>query len=59
MSRSPVPVPDPLPSDCRYREDLVALKAGDLERAQRAKEYLENVQRYCAKLRKQGGGVAN
>ena len=49
-------VPHPLPSDCRYREDLAALAAGDVKAAQAAKEALEQRQRADAKLRKAGGG---
>lgn len=45
------PVQDPLPSDCRYREDLQLLKAGDLAGAQEAKEKLERLQRRDQKLR--------
>jgi len=29
----PKPIDNPLPSDCRFREDLVALAAGDIEAA--------------------------
>lgn len=47
------PVDNPLPSDCRYREDLQALKAGDIEGAQRWKVKLEEKQRAEAKLRKE------
>ncbi|PRW59937.1 Oxysterol-binding 9 [Chlorella sorokiniana] len=50
------PVPHPLPSDCRYRDDLAALAAGDVKAAQAAKEALEQRQRADAKLRKAGGG---
>lgn len=49
------PVPHPLPSDCRYRDDLAALAAGDVKAAQAAKEALEQRQRADAKLRKAGG----
>eukprot|EP00198_Chlamydomonas_reinhardtii_P009896 XP_001699233.1 predicted protein [Chlamydomonas reinhardtii] len=45
------PVPDPLPSDSRYRQDLVVLAAGDMKGAQAAKEALENRQRNDKKLR--------
>ena len=45
------PVEDPLPSDCRFRSDLLALEQGDLDSAQREKERLENIQRREAKLR--------
>ncbi|KAK9833077.1 hypothetical protein WJX74_006386 [Apatococcus lobatus] len=46
--------PDPaaLPSDCRFREDLVALRAGDVKQSQVLKEQLEVRQRQDAKLRK-------
>lgn len=47
--------PNPLPSDCRFREDLRLLAVGDVEGAQAAKERLENQQRADAKLRKGGG----
>jgi hypothetical protein len=40
-----------LPSDCRYREDSVALAEGDLNWAQKEKERLEELQRYDRKLR--------
>ena len=46
------PVAAPLPSDCRYREDLALLAAGDVRAAQAAKEALEQRQRADAKLRK-------
>lgn len=42
---------DPLPSDARYREDLVCLKFGDIPEAQVWKEKLENIQRNDRKLR--------
>jgi hypothetical protein len=42
---------EPLPSDCRFREDLVALKAGDEETAQREKTRIEEDQRRDRKLR--------
>ncbi|KAG2433146.1 hypothetical protein HYH02_012847 [Chlamydomonas schloesseri] len=45
------PVPDPLPSDSRYRQDLVVLAGGDMKGAQAAKEALENRQRHDKKLR--------
>lgn len=48
------PVPDPLHSDSSTREDLQALKAGDLALAQRQKERLEQQQRYDRKLRQEG-----
>ena len=40
-----------LPSDSLFREDLVLLKTGDLELAQKAKTNLEEVQRNDRKLR--------
>ena len=46
------PDPDALPSDCRFREDLVALRAGDVKESQVLKEQLEVRQRQDAKLRK-------
>lgn len=52
------PVPRPLPSDCRFREDLALLAAGDVREAQRAKELLEQRQRADAKLRKQAAEAA-
>jgi len=51
---SPSPVSDPLPSDCRYREDLIALTKGDIEEATKWKSILEVKQRKEAKLRKEG-----
>lgn len=48
----PIPHPAPLPSDCKFRADLLALAAGDLDLAQAKKEELENLQRAEAKLRK-------
>jgi len=53
----PRPVENPLPSDCRYRGDLIALKGGDMVDAQIAKEAMENDQRGDAKLRKEGMGA--
>ncbi|KXZ54450.1 hypothetical protein GPECTOR_4g1001 [Gonium pectorale] len=50
------PVADPLPSDSRYREDLVELANGDVKGAQRAKEALEVVQRHDKKLREAANG---
>ncbi|MES1910189.1 MAG: hypothetical protein MHM6MM_002834 [Cercozoa sp. M6MM] len=51
---SPQPVSDEeaLPSDCRYREDLVYLRAGLYDDAQHWKAVLEDRQRSDAKLRK-------
>jgi len=51
-----IPVPNPLPSDSRFREDLVFLKAGDMEGAHKWKEQLENKQRRDARLRKEAHG---
>ncbi|KAL4458310.1 hypothetical protein ABPG75_013175 [Micractinium tetrahymenae] len=45
------PEEQPLPSDCRYRQDLALLAAGDVKAAQAAKEALEQRQRQDAKLR--------
>ena len=47
----PLRVDDPLPSDCLFREDSVALGEGDMERAQIEKERLEVFQRNDKKLR--------
>eukprot|EP00741_Cyanophora_paradoxa_P013866 tig00020710_g13384.t1 len=49
-----VPVPHPLPSDCRFREDLVALSTGDWDLAQRKKHELEEKQRLERKWRASG-----
>ncbi|KFM24462.1 Oxysterol-binding protein 9 [Auxenochlorella protothecoides] len=43
-----------LPSDCRFRNDLVQLKTGTLDAAQRAKVELEQVQRADRRLRSEG-----
>jgi len=43
--------PNALPSDCRYREDLVALAKRDMDEAKECKLMLEERQRYDAKLR--------
>ncbi|KAL6769012.1 hypothetical protein ACKKBF_B17130 [Auxenochlorella protothecoides x Auxenochlorella symbiontica] len=50
----------PLPSDCRFRRDLAALRGGsaDLAAAQVAKELLETLQRQDAKQRKAGRAKA-
>lgn len=48
----------PLPSDCRLREDLAHLAAGDEAESQRWKEVLERRQRHDKKLREEGGGGA-
>eukprot|EP00744_Colponema_vietnamica_P003704 GILI01005632.1.p1 GENE.GILI01005632.1~~GILI01005632.1.p1 ORF type:complete len:411 (+),score=94.72 GILI01005632.1:79-1233(+) len=52
-----IPAADPLPSDCRFREDLQFLKNGDYENAQIHKERLENAQRMDARRRKAKGGA--
>jgi len=44
-----------LPSDARYREDLIHLASGDIEAATKWKHELEERQRYDAKLRKTKG----
>eukprot|EP00879_Flechtneria_rotunda_P000148 GHRR01000215.1.p1 GENE.GHRR01000215.1~~GHRR01000215.1.p1 ORF type:complete len:681 (+),score=269.84 GHRR01000215.1:832-2874(+) len=46
-----VTVAEPLPSDSTCRPDLLALKAGDVQSAQKLKEQLEQQQRRDAKLR--------
>lgn len=45
------PADDPLPSDCRFRDDLVALAEKDIPTARESKLMLEERQRYDAKLR--------
>lgn len=50
----PMPVSNPLPSDCRFREDSVAVANGDMELAQDEKERLEILQRKDKKLRQEG-----
>ncbi|KAG6615849.1 oxysterol binding family protein [Phytophthora cinnamomi] len=47
------PVDNPLPSDVRYREDIIALKNGDEVLAQSEKLRLEAVQRADLKLREE------
>ncbi|EQC37586.1 hypothetical protein SDRG_05182 [Saprolegnia diclina VS20] len=47
----PVPVPVALPSDCRYRDDLIELRANDIEKAQASKLRLEELQRNDKKRR--------
>ena len=42
----------PLPSDSRFRTDLIALQNEDLRKAQESKDELENLQRNDRKLRK-------
>jgi hypothetical protein len=50
----PIGVPDPLPSDSRFREDLVNLKKGDLDAATESKWKLEQAQRRDKELRTAG-----
>ena len=45
------PGASPLPSDSRFRKDLVILKTGDVAESQVWKEQLENMQRNDKKLR--------
>jgi len=49
-----IPVDEPLPSDCRYRDDVRYLAMDDKENAQAEKVRLEEKQRAEAKLRKEG-----
>jgi len=49
-----LPHPNPLPSDCGNRPDLIALKEGDIPRAKDAKVDLEDRQRFEKKLRQKG-----
>jgi hypothetical protein len=49
---NPKPVDDPLPSDCRFREDLIALRKDEMENASKWKVKLEQKQRKEAKWRK-------
>jgi len=49
----PIPVDDPLPSDCRFRKDIIQMKAGDMTAANNGKHELETKQRAEAALRKQ------
>lgn len=49
---SPKPIDDPLPSDCRFREDLIALRKDELENASKWKVKLEQKQRKEAKWRR-------
>jgi len=46
------PAAKALPSDCQFREDLIALKADDQQASQLWKTKLEEKQRYDSKLRK-------
>jgi hypothetical protein len=47
-----IPHPDPLPSDSRFREDLMALVDCDFERTKEYKQLLEEKQRHEERLRK-------
>lgn len=47
-----IPIEHPLPSDCRYREDLIYLLAGDEDESQKWKGVLEERQRADKNLRK-------
>ncbi|RHY32991.1 hypothetical protein DYB32_001998 [Aphanomyces invadans] len=47
----PVPVANPLPSDVRFRPDLIHLKKGDLDEAQKQKLLMEEDQRRDHRLR--------
>ena len=49
----PIPVENPLPSDCRYREDLIKLAEGDEDASQEMKVMLEEKQRRERRLREQ------
>ncbi|EFJ40244.1 hypothetical protein VOLCADRAFT_108254 [Volvox carteri f. nagariensis] len=55
LSPAAAPLDNPLPSDCRHREDVVYLKAGDQVQSQDWKQTLEEQQRRDRKLRKEGG----
>jgi len=50
----PIPVEFPLPSDSRYREDLVYRKVDDCDNAKEWKLNLETLQRNDRKLREEG-----
>jgi len=47
-----IPIDDPLPSDSRFRNDIIFLKEQDLEKAAHWKHQLEEIQRRDARLRK-------
>jgi len=49
---APIPIENPLPSDSRFREDIINLKAGNIEKASEWKTKLEDKQRAEARLRK-------
>jgi hypothetical protein len=51
---TPIKVEEPLPSDCRYRQDVQYLAKGELEEAGEWKKRLEIKQRKEAALRKEG-----
>ncbi|OQR95431.1 oxysterol binding protein [Thraustotheca clavata] len=51
----PTPVDNAIPSDSRYRQDLIELKAGENEKAQASKLHLEEFQRNDKKLRGEKG----
>lgn len=53
-----VPVDHPLPSDCRYREDIVWLKKKNMKQAELWKLKLEEIQRFDRKMRTEGDKVA-
>jgi len=50
----PMPSKTPLPSDCRFRDDINLLAEGTLDKSQAEKVRLEEKQRREAKLRKEG-----
>ena len=50
---APIPVDNPLPSDSRFRQDIIYLKAGEMDQAQDWKFKLEEKQRGEAKLRRE------
>ncbi|EIE27493.1 hypothetical protein COCSUDRAFT_21423 [Coccomyxa subellipsoidea C-169] len=52
--QAPKPIIEPLPSDCRFREDLQSLQKGDRDKAQEWKSRLEHVQRTDQALRVAG-----
>jgi len=49
-----IPHSNPLPSDCKYRSDLVALKNNEIDLAKAEKVSLEEKQRFEKKLRSEG-----
>lgn len=59
MTPAKIKLPDnPLPSDCRFREDLVCLRRGDVASADVWKDALEIRQRKDLKLREKFGKVS-